>query len=86
MLPYLRRQQRQTRVDPGHIERRLDGPDADTKTALHELKQSPSIYEGVRDMTFSPELLLMISVGVIGLLHTIVPDHWVPITNGLVER
>ena len=37
-------------------------------------------------MTFSPELLLMISVGVIGLLHTIAPDHWVPITNGLVER
>ena len=31
-------------------------------------------------MTFSPELLLIVSVGVVGVLHTIVPDHWVPIT------
>jgi hypothetical protein len=30
-------------------------------------------------MNFSPELLLIISVGVVGVLHTIVPDHWVPI-------
>ena len=31
-------------------------------------------------MNFGPELLLIISVGVVGVLHTIVPDHWVPIT------
>ena len=31
-------------------------------------------------MNFGPEILLMISVGVVGVLHTIVPDHWVPIT------
>ena len=30
-------------------------------------------------MNFSPELLLIVSVGVVGVLHTIVPDHWVPI-------
>jgi hypothetical protein len=31
-------------------------------------------------MNFSPELLLIVSVGVVGVLHPIVPDHWVPIT------
>src|SRR5260221_14200429 len=31
-------------------------------------------------MNFSPELLLVVSVAVVGVLHTIVPDHWVPIT------
>ena len=31
-------------------------------------------------MNLGPELLLIISVGVVGVLHTIVPDHWVPIT------
>ena len=31
-------------------------------------------------MTFNPELLLIVSVGVVGVLHTIVPDHWAPIT------
>jgi hypothetical protein len=31
-------------------------------------------------MSFSPELLLIISVAVVGVLHTVVPDHWVPIT------
>ena len=31
-------------------------------------------------MNFGPEILLIISVGVVGVLHTIVPDHWVPIT------
>ena len=30
-------------------------------------------------MNFSPELLLIVSVAVVGVLHTIVPDHWVPI-------
>jgi hypothetical protein len=30
-------------------------------------------------MNFSPEFLLIISVGVVGVLHTIVPDHWAPI-------
>jgi hypothetical protein len=30
-------------------------------------------------VSFSPELLLIVSVGVVGVLHTIVPDHWVPI-------
>src|SRR5271167_430603 len=30
-------------------------------------------------MDFGPELLLIITVGVVGVLHTIVPDHWVPI-------
>src|SRR5271163_5118273 len=56
-----------------HIEHCLDGPDADTKSARRELKQLAS-------MTFSPEFLLIVSVGVVGVLHTIVPDHWVPIT------
>ena len=31
-------------------------------------------------MNIGPEILLIISVGVVGVLHTIVPDHWVPIT------
>ena len=31
-------------------------------------------------MTYSPELLLVATVAVVGVLHTIVPDHWVPIT------
>jgi hypothetical protein len=31
-------------------------------------------------MTLSPELLLIVSVGVVGVLHTMVPDHWAPIT------
>jgi hypothetical protein len=31
-------------------------------------------------MTISPELLLVATTLVVGVLHTIVPDHWVPIT------
>jgi hypothetical protein len=31
-------------------------------------------------VTFGPELLLIGAVAVVGVLHTIVPDHWVPIT------
>lgn len=31
-------------------------------------------------MSYSPELLLVTTVAVVGVLHTIVPDHWVPIT------
>ena len=31
-------------------------------------------------MSYSPELLLVATVAVVGVLHTIVPDHWVPIT------
>jgi hypothetical protein len=31
-------------------------------------------------MTVGPEWLLVGAVGVVGVLHTIVPDHWVPIT------
>jgi len=31
-------------------------------------------------MTVGPELLLVASVAAVGVLHTIVPDHWVPIT------
>jgi ABC-type nickel/cobalt efflux system permease component RcnA len=31
-------------------------------------------------MTFGPELLLVGAVAGVGVLHTIVPDHWVPIT------
>jgi hypothetical protein len=31
-------------------------------------------------MTFGPELLLIGTVAVVGVLHTVVPDHWVPIT------
>jgi nickel/cobalt transporter (NicO) family protein len=31
-------------------------------------------------MNFGPELLLIGAVAAIGVLHTIVPDHWVPIT------
>jgi len=31
-------------------------------------------------MTFAPELLLVTAVVAVGVLHTIVPDHWVPIT------
>jgi hypothetical protein len=30
-------------------------------------------------MDFSPQLLLVISVAVVGVFHTVVPDHWVPI-------
>jgi len=35
-------------------------------------------------MVLGPELLLVGAVGAVGVLHTIVPDHWVPIT--LVAR
>lgn len=28
----------------------------------------------------APALLLIVAVGVVGVLHTMVPDHWVPIT------
>jgi ABC-type nickel/cobalt efflux system permease component RcnA len=31
-------------------------------------------------MNLNPELLLVGAVGTVGVLHTIVPDHWVPIT------
>src|SRR5260221_6119030 len=31
-------------------------------------------------MNYGPELLLVGAVAVVGVLHTIVPDHWVPIT------
>ena len=31
-------------------------------------------------MTYGPELLLVAAVAGVGVLHTIVPDHWVPIT------
>jgi nickel/cobalt transporter (NicO) family protein len=31
-------------------------------------------------MNFGPELLLIGAVAAIGILHTMVPDHWVPIT------
>ena len=31
-------------------------------------------------MIFGPELLLIGAVAVVGVLHTVVPDHWVPIT------
>jgi hypothetical protein len=31
-------------------------------------------------MIFGPELLLIGAVAVVGVLHTLVPDHWVPIT------
>src|ERR1700675_4043700 len=31
-------------------------------------------------MTYGPELLLIAAVATVGVLHTIVPDHWVPIT------
>jgi hypothetical protein len=31
-------------------------------------------------MNYGPELLLVAAVATVGLLHTIVPDHWVPIT------
>src|SRR5580692_7947471 len=31
-------------------------------------------------MNYAPELLLIGAVASVGVLHTIVPDHWVPIT------
>jgi ABC-type nickel/cobalt efflux system permease component RcnA len=31
-------------------------------------------------MTLGPELLLVGAVATVGVLHTVVPDHWVPIT------
>jgi ABC-type nickel/cobalt efflux system permease component RcnA len=31
-------------------------------------------------MNFGPELLLVAAVAAVGVLHTMVPDHWVPIT------
>lgn len=31
-------------------------------------------------MATSPELLLAGAVAAVGVLHTIVPDHWLPIT------
>lgn len=35
-------------------------------------------------MSYGPELLLVAAVATVGVLHTIVPDHWLPIT--LVAR
>lgn len=42
-------------------------------------------------MTFGPELLLIGAVTAVGVLHTLVPDHWAPIalqnlSFGPVER
>jgi hypothetical protein len=31
-------------------------------------------------MNYGPELLLVAAVASVGVLHTIIPDHWVPIT------
>jgi ABC-type nickel/cobalt efflux system permease component RcnA len=31
-------------------------------------------------MTYTPQLLLIGAVAAVGILHTIVPDHWMPIT------
>ena len=31
-------------------------------------------------MNYGPELLLVAAVATVGVLHTIVPDHWVPTT------
>jgi ABC-type nickel/cobalt efflux system permease component RcnA len=31
-------------------------------------------------MNYGPELLLVAAVATVGVLHTIVPDHWIPIT------
>src|SRR4029077_16496485 len=31
-------------------------------------------------MNYGPELLLVAAVATVGVLHTMVPDHWVPIT------
>src|ERR1700732_78069 len=31
-------------------------------------------------MNYDPELLLVAAVATVGVLHTSVPDHWVPIT------
>ncbi|HEV3141951.1 MAG TPA: hypothetical protein VGY57_15605 [Vicinamibacterales bacterium] len=31
-------------------------------------------------MNLAPEVLLVLAVGAVGVLHTIVPDHWAPIT------
>jgi hypothetical protein len=31
-------------------------------------------------MNYGPALLLVAAVATVGVLHTIVPDHWVPIT------
>ena len=31
-------------------------------------------------MNYGPELLLVGAVATVGVLHTMVPDHWVPIT------
>lgn len=33
-----------------------------------------------RSMNYTPQLLLVAAVAAVGVLHTIVPDHWVPIT------
>jgi hypothetical protein len=32
------------------------------------------------DLNSGPALLLIIAVAVVGVLHTMVPDHWAPIT------
>jgi ABC-type nickel/cobalt efflux system permease component RcnA len=32
------------------------------------------------NLNSAPALLLIVAVGVVGVLHTMVPDHWVPIT------
>jgi ABC-type nickel/cobalt efflux system permease component RcnA len=37
-------------------------------------------------MTYGPELLLVGAVAAVGVLHTMVPDHWVPITLIARER
>src|ERR1700757_4751779 len=31
-------------------------------------------------MSYGPQLLLIAAVAAVGVLHTVVPDHWVPIT------
>src|SRR5262249_59320822 len=34
----------------------------------------------MQELSFGPPLLLIGAVAAVGVLHTIVPDHWVPIT------
>jgi hypothetical protein len=36
-------------------------------------------------MNYAPELLLIGAVASVGVLHTIVPNHWVPINSARVK-
>jgi hypothetical protein len=50
-----------------------------SKPRLHTQHEASLIFL-FHNLNSAPALLLIIAVGVVGVLHTMVSDHWAPIT------